>query len=88
MIDVVAVLVVLALAAIGTRWMSDKVEETDRHSQFCIGLCTHVEEDQTAKDPNDPETEEAMTVVVGGPAIVDHSPKPAPEGQQQENDNE
>jgi len=80
-IDVVAVLVVLALAGIGSRWMSNKMESTDRHSQFCIGLCSHVEEDQTgAEDPNDPETEESMTVIVGGPAIVDHSPKPAPEG--------
>ncbi len=79
MIDVVAVLVVLALAGIGSRWMSNKMEETDRHSQFCLGLCTHVEEDQTSKDPNNPKTEEAMTVIVG-PAIVDHSPKPAPEG--------
>jgi hypothetical protein len=59
--------------------MSKDAGDTDRHSQFCIGLCTHVEENQTAKDPNDPETEEAMTVIVG-PAIVDHSPKPAPEG--------
>jgi len=73
-IDVVAVLVVLALAGMGSRWMSNKAESTDRHSQFCIGLCTHVEEDQTGKDPNDPETEESMTVIVG-PAIVDHSDK-------------
>lgn len=54
--------------------------ESDRHSQFCLGLCTHVEETEAPNNPNNPETEESMTVVVGGPAIVDHSPKPAPEG--------
>jgi hypothetical protein len=73
MIDIVAVIVVLALAGLGSRWLSKDIE-SDRHSQFCIGLCTHIEENEAPSDPNDPETEEAMTVIVG-PAIVDHAPK-------------
>lgn len=79
MIDVVALLAILAIAGMGSRWLT-KDMESDRHNQFCLGLCTHVEETEAPSDPNDPKTEEAMTVVVGGPTIVDHSPKPAPEG--------
>jgi hypothetical protein len=66
MIDVVSVVVVILIATLGARYV-EKDNDEKRHSVFCLGICTHLEQKQEGlKDPNEP----------------------APEGQQQENDNE
>jgi len=60
MIDVVAVLVVVLIAAGGARYV-EKDNKEDRHTVFCIGLCSHQQQKQEPvgpEDPNDPKPEE------------------------------
>ena len=53
MIEVTAILVILAVAGLGSRYLSSD-KEKDKHSLFCLGICAHVQEDETAADPNEP----------------------------------
>ena len=61
MIDIVSVLLILALAGLGSRYLSQD-EDSDSHNIFCLGMCAHVmEKDEQTKDhehdpddPNDP----------------------------------
>lgn len=56
MIDVVSIVVALLVAALGARYI-EKDNETERHSMFCLGLCTHFEQKQEGDDPNEPAPE-------------------------------
>lgn len=60
MIDIVSVVAIILIAALGARYI-EKDNETERHSIFCIGLCSHQQQKQEAtepEDPNDPKSEE------------------------------
>ena len=62
MIDIVSVLLILALAGLGSRYLSQD-EDSDSHNIFCLGMCAHVMEkeeghDHDPDDPNDPCNED------------------------------
>jgi hypothetical protein len=56
MIDVVSIVVIILIGALGARYI-EKDNKEDRHSMFCIGLCTHQQQKQEPVDPNEPAPE-------------------------------
>ena len=53
MIDVVAVLFVVAIVGLGSRYLASD-QDQDTHNVFCLGICTHVDEQTEEHDPNEP----------------------------------
>ncbi|MGL4564323.1 MAG: hypothetical protein ACRCVD_03440 [Halioglobus sp.] len=83
MIDVAAIIMAVALAAMVARW-ADKDHEKDRHNMWCIGICAHIQEDDRgALEPVEVTAEKLDLVVAPNKPKVLHWHSPAdsaPEG--------